>query len=112
MKKPRSLKQMIMSALGKVWMIWHARNEVKRRCKILGKTGWYICEKCKGTREKIEVDHIKPIVKPEDGFVDWNSYIAAKFVEADKLQGLCHDCHKEKSKQENKIRRESKRSTR
>lgn len=107
-KKPRSLKQMIMSALGKVWMIWHGRTEAKRKCKIEGKQGWYRCEKCKEEREKIEIDHIQPIVKPEDGFVDWNTYIDSKFVEADKLQGLCHECHKAKSKEENKIRREIK----
>ncbi len=107
-KKPRSLKQMIMSALGKVWMVWHGRNEVKRRCKVPNKTRWWACEICKRETERIEVDHIQPIVKPEDGFVDWNRYIEAKFVEADKLQGLCHECHQTKSKEENKIRRESK----
>jgi len=115
MKKPRSLKQMIMSALGKVWMVWHGRNEAKRRCKIQDKNnahnGWFVCEKCGSHREKIEIDHIEPIVKPEEGFVDWNTYIASKFVEADKLQSLCHECHKEKSSQENKLRRENKRRT-
>lgn len=108
MKKPRSLKQILMAGLGKAWMVWPPRNEVKRRCKIEGKTGWYRCESCKQEREKIEIDHVEPVIKPEDGFLDWNTYIASKFVAAEKLQGLCHECHQLKTKQENKIRREAK----
>lgn len=96
---------MIISALGRVWMFWPGRLEAKKRCKVLNKTGWYKCEKCKQEREKIDIDHIHPIVKPEDGFIDWNTYISSKFVEADKLQGLCRECHKAKSKEENQVRR-------
>lgn len=105
MKKPRSLKQILMSGLGKSWMMWGPRNEVKRRCKIEGKTGWWNCEICKRATERIEIDHIKPVVKPEDGFSGWDSYISSKFVEADKLQGICRECHREKTKSENKVRR-------
>ncbi len=109
MKKPRSLKSMLLSAIGRVWMFWPGRLEAKRRTKVPNKTGWYKCENCKQEREKIQIDHIIPVVLPEIGFVDWNTYIASKFVEADKLQGLCHECHKQKSQSENKKRREIKR---
>ena len=108
MKKPRSLKSMLLSAIGRVWMFWPARLEVKRRCKVPNKTGWWKCEKCGQEREKLEVDHIQPVILPETGFTTWDMYIASKFVEADKLSGVCHDCHQKKSKEENKKRREAK----
>lgn len=95
-----------MAKLGQAWMVWGPRNDVKRRCKVEGRSGWYKCEKCNQLREKLEIDHIRPVIKPEDGFTDWNTYITSKFVSSDLLQGLCHDCHQEKSKAENRIRRE------
>lgn len=105
MKKPRSLKSMLLSAIGRVWMFWPGRLEAKRRCKVPEKTGWYKCEECHEEREKLEIDHIKPVILPEVGFTTWDQYISSKFVEADKLRGLCRECHKAKSKEENKVRR-------
>jgi 5-methylcytosine-specific restriction endonuclease McrA len=99
---------MLLSAIGRVWMFWPGRLEAKRRCKVLNKTGWWKCELCKQEREKIQIDHINPVVLPSVGFVDWNVYIASKFVEANQLQALCVDCHRTKTKAENKIRREVK----
>lgn len=94
-----------MSGLGKSWMMWGPRNEVKRRCKVEGRNGWFKCEICEQEREKIEIDHIHPVIKPEDGFIGWDTYIRSKFVEAGELQGICRDCHKEKTQKENKVRR-------
>lgn len=105
MKKPRPLKSMLLSAIGKVWMYWHGRLEAKKRCKIESKPGWFKCEECYAEREKIEIDHINPVILPEVGFVTWDDYIASKFVEADKLRGLCRECHKQKTQKENKVRR-------
>ncbi len=106
-KKPRSLNSYIFGGLGKVWMWWPPRNEVKKRCKIEGKSGWFKCELCGVAREKIDVDHIAPVV-PVSGFTTWDHYIASRFVTADKLQGICKDCHKVKTKEENRQRREIK----
>ncbi len=103
-KKQRSLNSYIFAGLGKVWMWWPPRNEVKKRCKVEGKTGWYVCELCKQQRERIDVDHINPVV-PTSGFTTWDNYIAARFVTSDKLQGICKDCHKAKTKGENAQRR-------
>jgi hypothetical protein len=89
-------------------MWWEPRQEAKKRCKVPEKTGWYKCEECHEEREKIEIDHIEPVVLPEVGFTTWDDYIASKFVTSDKLRGLCRECHKQKSKEENKIRREIK----
>lgn len=105
-KKPRTLRQIILSALGKAWMFWPPRLAAKKRCKDPSRSGWYICEHCHQSREKIEMDHIIPCIRPADGFTTWDAYISARFVEtADQLQGLCVDCHNEKKKQENIERR-------
>lgn len=90
-------------------MAWPPRNEVKRRCKHPTKNGWYICEICKAERERIDIDHVNPVVPVEGGFTGWDDYIASKFVEAEFLQGICKDCHKEKTKTENLKRRQFKR---
>lgn len=108
MKKQRTLKQILMAGLGRSWMAWGPRNEVKRRCKVQGKPGWYRCEICKGERERIDIDHVSPVVSVSDGFTGWDNYIASKFVQADRLQGICRECHKAKTQKENKIRREAK----
>jgi hypothetical protein len=105
-KKPRSLRTIILGGLGKAWMFWPPRMAAKKRSKHPTKPGWYICEKCKCEREKIEIDHVIPCVKPADGWASWDVYIASRFVESDsQLQALCHECHKEKSKKENAERR-------
>ncbi len=109
-KKPRSLKQILMAGLGRSWMAWPPRNEVKRRCKVPGRAGWYQCEECKEPHEKIEIDHIQPVVAVADGFTTWDDYIHSKFVSADKLRGLCRACHAKKTKEENKTRREIKKA--
>jgi len=108
-KKPRSLNSILFSALGRAWCFWPPRNEVKKRCKVEGKSGWYRCELCRAEREKIDVDHISPVI-PVTGFTTWDAYIASRFVTADKLQGICKDCHKAKTKQENAKRREIKKA--
>lgn len=106
LKKPRPLRSIILAGLGKAWMFWPPRLEAKKRAKHPEKKGWYICEICKGEREKIEIDHVLPCIKPSEGFTTWDSYIKSRFVEnASQLQALCHECHKEKSKKENQERR-------
>ena len=105
----KRLKKIILSGLGKAWVFWPPRSEVKRRCKDLNNAGWYICEQCHVSHEKIEIDHVFPCIKPSDGFVSWDEYIKRRFVfDAKDLQGLCHECHKSKSKAENKARKEVK----
>jgi hypothetical protein len=105
-KKPRSLRQMLLSGIGKVWMFWPPRLEAKKRAKHPTKKGWFVCEICKVEREKIEIDHRIPCIKPSDGWISWDAYIASRFVEsADQLQALCHECHQIKSKEENRQRR-------
>lgn len=107
-KAPRPLKAIILAGLGKAWMFWPPRNAVKKRCKDPVRPGWFVCELCKQSREKIDVDHIIPCIKPADGFTSWDAYINARFVTEDKLQGLCKDCHSKKTKAENAVRKATK----
>ena len=99
------LHKMLLAALGKCWMYWPPRAEVKRRCKDPNRPGWSICEQCHESREVLKVDHINPCVDPVKGNTSWGEYIERRFVfGTDGLQGLCTDCHGAKSKEENKIR--------
>lgn len=105
----KRLKKIILAGLGKAWMFWPPRADVKRRCKDLNNPGWFICEICHKSHEKIDVDHINPCISPVVGLISWDEYITRRFVfKADQLQGICRDCHKEKTKRENKERKEFK----
>lgn len=108
-KKPRSLRALILGGLGKAWMYWPPRLEAKKRAKHPTKKGWYACEICKQEREKIEIDHIVPCIKPSEGWQGWDAYITARFREDPKdFQAICHECHLNKSRNENQIRRANK----
>lgn len=105
----KRLKNIILAGLGKAWMFWPVRAAVKRRCKDPNRPGWSICEVCHQSRERLDTDHIIPCVDPFDGWVSWDEYIKRRFVfNEDQMQGICRDCHKIKSKAENKLRREAK----
>lgn len=107
-KKPRSLRQIILAGLGKAWMFWPPRLAAKKRAKHPTKPGWWICELCKGEREKIEIDHIVPCIRPSDGWKGWDAYIESRFREdPNEFQAICHDCHLKKSKAENVERRKN-----
>jgi len=102
----KRLKRIILAGLGKAWMFWPVRAIVKRRCKDPNRPGWSICELCHKSVEKLDTDHIEPCVSPIAGFVTWDEYITRRFVfDAKKLQGICKDCHRQKSKIENAERR-------
>jgi len=51
----------------------------------------------------IYVDHIKPVIDPDVGWVSWDSTIENMFCELDNLQLLCGACHKIKSQEEIEI---------
>lgn len=48
----------------------------------------------------ISVDHISPVVSVEDGFTDWNNFIARLFCGPDNLQVICDTCHNKKTNAE------------
>ena len=62
----------------------------------------YKCNNCHGEfpAKQIQIDHINPIVKPEQGFISWDEFIDNLFCQKENLQALCATCHKEKTKEE------------
>lgn len=109
----------IRGGLRSISMRWPPKNEVKKRARII--RGVYLCEGYKrkahevpaslppnlGNKRRINnsvVDHITPVVDPIRGFVSWDELIQRLFCEADGFQLLCHDCHKNKTADERKLR--------
>ena len=66
----------------------------------------YTCSHCgfDFPAKDVQVDHINPIVST-GGFTTWDDLIENLFCEKEFLQVLCKPCHKIKSLQENKERR-------
>lgn len=66
----------------------------------------YRCAACSGEfpQTLIQVDHINPVVDPQEGFTTWDDVISNLFCEQDNLQVLCKPCHKIKTQNERKSR--------
>jgi len=62
----------------------------------------YICAHCKKQYpgKEVNVDHIDPVVCPDEGFVNWDVYIARLFCPKENLQVLCSECHTVKTAEE------------
>lgn len=81
-------------------------NEAKTEKKNNKATGrlaqHYLCAICGDDfpASQVQVDHIVPVVDPEKGFKDWNTFIRRLFCEASNLQVVCKPCHKKKTKKE------------
>jgi 5-methylcytosine-specific restriction endonuclease McrA len=90
---------------------WDAKKEASVGRMVNQKTGrqaeHFRCAGCDGlfTSREIQVDHIDPVVEPAVGFVDWDTAIDRMFCEADNLQVLCTECHREKTNRERKERK-------
>lgn len=66
----------------------------------------YKCAGCADLfmRPEVQVDHIQPVVHPEDGFTTWDDYVYNLYCEVDNLQVLCKQCHSTKTLNERKQR--------
>lgn len=66
----------------------------------------YECAHCHGLfrRSYMHADHIEPAIDPVKGYEGRGTYAERLFVDANKLQALCIDCHKTKTVAENKVR--------
>ena len=115
------IKNFIISLLRAGSRKWPPRAKVlgqaKTEKKINSKSGrlaqHYLCNACKKDfpQKDVNVDHVIPVVSPEEGFVDWNTYIPRMFCEEENLQVLCSRCHTKKSTEEKKVRSASKQAT-
>lgn len=92
-------------------------NEALVGKKLNEKTGreakHYRCSHCKGEfpAKEVQVDHIEPVVIPEEGFVSWDKFIERLFCGEKDLQVLCIPCHKAKTKEEQRRKREHENSS-
>lgn len=105
--------EQIRRVLRQVWSWSKGPKDVDKRIKHPEKRGLFQCEKCKEYRERIYRDHIIPVVAPDAVFTEPMeaaiAFMRSLFVPAEKLQGLCWECHHEKTQTENAIRRQLKR---
>lgn len=111
---PGRMKGFVTSALRSAWQRWPPRyltlkNAIVGRLinKKTGKLAIHLkCSKCKQSfiAKDVQVDHIKPVVDPKKGFVDWETYIDRLFCEATNLQVLCKKCHNLKTAAEKVLR--------
>lgn len=99
---------------------WAPNQLVMKAARVA--RGLYLCAICekhvpttvyneeKGKRVKnVIVDHTDPVIDPKVGFTTWDSFIEGLFVEIDKLQVICKECHDIKTKEETAIAAERRR---
>lgn len=65
----------------------------------------HLCAECKEWKRsakgsKASIDHIDPVVCPQAGFIDLNTYYSRMWVPKTNLQKLCGDCHNTKTQAE------------
>jgi 5-methylcytosine-specific restriction endonuclease McrA len=59
----------------------------------------YLCSECNTWHmgKDIQVDHKDPVVDPDTGFCDWNTFIDRLFCDKSNLAVLCKNCHSYKT---------------
>ena len=67
------------------------KNWVQRQCEV--------CQQW-ASSTKMSVDHIEPVVSVDDGFIDWNVFVARLWCDKSNLQRICDDCHDKKTYKE------------
>lgn len=87
----------LVRAIRQVWSWSYSRRLVVNRCLLPG--GFSKCEKCGNTCAKVYVDHIEPV----GGFS--LDLIKRTFLTSKEYQGLCNECHREKTNAENRARK-------
>lgn len=108
-------KSFIRGNLRRVTQKWAPIQTTLAKARV--ERGFYKCAGCgeivpattkvDGKRVKnVHVDHIEPVIDPNIGWVSWDSLIERMFVEEDKLQLLCDNCHTIKTNNEKAIAKE------
>ena len=115
---PARFKAWLVGVLRRSMTRWEPKQDALRESYIGQRTNkhtgrqakHFLCASCGGffVARDVQVDHIEPVVDPEVGFVDWETFIDRLFCEKENLQVLCKPCHKEKTLEERKIRKETK----
>lgn len=102
----KMLEGAIRSAIRMVWLRSLARGEALKKARI--SKGIYLCSTCKRLYKngEIEVDHVHPIIKHNETFLDLSIGELIKRYFFSELQVLCKSCHKEKTSIERKQKSE------
>lgn len=67
------------------------KNWVQRQCQV--------CDQWVGSSH-IVVDHKDPVISIDDGFEDWNEFVARLWCDKSNLQRICDPCHDKKTAKE------------
>lgn len=99
------MQRWLVAGLRRLSYRWPPRYKVKVAARR-GR-GEYECASCKGIfgPREIAVDHVKPVVDPKKGFVNWDTFLKRLLVPQKGLQVLCKPCHSDKTVKENKGRK-------
>jgi len=97
-------KSFVKAKLRAASFAWPFRTLALKRARVI--RGLYECALCKKQikSSEVELDHVEPIVIPEEGFVSWDKFIARLFVGIEGWQILCHECHNKKTFEETEKR--------
>lgn len=111
-------KKFVINGLRQLTKRWPPRYRVENKSKKKIQEGFfkngnpklrikYQCNSCKGffARKDRQMDHVEPVVELS-GFTNWDDYIERMLPWEDGWQCLCKGCHKIKTTQENKIRKQ------
>lgn len=107
-KKYSDFQTWLMKELRRAHYKWKPKLQTKTNARV--SRGKYKCAKCGELfgPTQIDIDHIEEVIDPVKGFVDWNEYIERLFSPLSNYQVLCKACHKAKTQENMKIRRENK----
>lgn len=100
------LEGAIRSAIRLVWLRSLSRGEALKKARV--SKGIYLCSLCRRLYKngEIEVDHVHPIIKYNETFLDLTIGEIINRYFFSELQVLCKSCHKEKTKLERKEKSE------
>lgn len=104
------LRSLIRSGFRKYPPKYEVLKEALWGKKLNSKTGrqcyHYTCASCKKQypSSEVNVDHLQPVVDPQKGFENWDTYIKRMFCAKENLQVLCTTCHDAKTDDERKQR--------
>ena len=107
----------IKSALRTASVRWPPRYETlaeafvdRRTNEKTGKLAKHFkCASCSSLfpQKDVEVNHKQSVV-PVEGFTSWDEVINRMFCEKDGLEVLCKTCHKQRTQEENQLRKQFK----
>lgn len=120
-KKVPDLKRWLFPKLRRISLSWPGKAIARQNAKVRVEIGTfkngnikykilYRCASCTNLfpEEETQMDHIKPVISPSEGFTSWDISLPTLFSQPNNYQCLCLECHTLKSLNENKIRYKTK----